>query len=358
MRPLEVSVFGPGKGEAIAVHLGANEWVTVDSCVDQADGSHPVLKYFESEGVNVASDLKVVLATHAHDDHVAGIAALYRAAAEATLLTSYAMTSEEFFAVARTDLAVDRQLRMSVYREYRQAFDDAKTRKRANSSLRPLGIVGEQRVIWPRPGIENRSGAHVVALSPSDEAFHRSIAKFAEVAAAEGQRKKLPSIDPNELAIAVWIEVAGTSVLLGADLTRGPRGCGWHAVLATHQPDGKATLIKIPHHGSRHSHHDGVWSELLDERPVSVIAPFRHGRVSLPTNSDVVRIKNASASVHVTATTKSPTPSALSKTTAAKLQHVAKAVRPLDGRCGHVRAQWNKVANSWEVGLTPPAKTL
>ena len=33
---LEVSLFGPGVGECVIVHLGAGEWMVVDSCLDPA----------------------------------------------------------------------------------------------------------------------------------------------------------------------------------------------------------------------------------------------------------------------------------------------------------------------------------
>ena len=35
----EVSIFGPGKGESIVVHIGNGRWIVVDSCRDQITGS-------------------------------------------------------------------------------------------------------------------------------------------------------------------------------------------------------------------------------------------------------------------------------------------------------------------------------
>lgn len=31
---LEVSVFGPGVGESVVVHLGHGDWMVVDSCLN------------------------------------------------------------------------------------------------------------------------------------------------------------------------------------------------------------------------------------------------------------------------------------------------------------------------------------
>ncbi|PXF57856.1 MAG: hypothetical protein C4B58_08625 [Deltaproteobacteria bacterium] len=31
---LEISLFGPGRGECVVAHLGNNDWLVVDSCLD------------------------------------------------------------------------------------------------------------------------------------------------------------------------------------------------------------------------------------------------------------------------------------------------------------------------------------
>ena len=55
----EVSIFGPGKGEAVAVHLGGGDWLTVDSCIEQETKVHPVLRYFEGIGVDPSSQVNL-----------------------------------------------------------------------------------------------------------------------------------------------------------------------------------------------------------------------------------------------------------------------------------------------------------
>lgn len=69
---IEVSLFGPGFGECILVHVGAGRWLIVDSCVDRAKHRPVALAYFDEIGVSPSS-VEIVLATHWHDDHVAAI---------------------------------------------------------------------------------------------------------------------------------------------------------------------------------------------------------------------------------------------------------------------------------------------
>jgi glyoxylase-like metal-dependent hydrolase (beta-lactamase superfamily II) len=68
----EVSVFGPGFGECVVVHIGRGEWVVVDSCLDAESGRPVALEYLKQLGVDVATQVSLVIATHWHDDHIWG----------------------------------------------------------------------------------------------------------------------------------------------------------------------------------------------------------------------------------------------------------------------------------------------
>ncbi|MYC69907.1 MAG: hypothetical protein F4X17_04275 [Gemmatimonadetes bacterium] len=56
----EFTVFGPGYGESIVLHVGNGAWVIIDSCVD-ADGRPHALRYLESIGIDPGGR---VLPTH------------------------------------------------------------------------------------------------------------------------------------------------------------------------------------------------------------------------------------------------------------------------------------------------------
>ena len=51
---LEISIFGPGYGEAIALHLGFGKWVLVDSCLEPKSGKPAQLQYLESLGIDAS----------------------------------------------------------------------------------------------------------------------------------------------------------------------------------------------------------------------------------------------------------------------------------------------------------------
>jgi glyoxylase-like metal-dependent hydrolase (beta-lactamase superfamily II) len=68
----EVSVFGPGHGECIVLHVGKGDWVVVDSHRDSETNEPVALRYLQTLGVNSAERVKMVVATHWHDDHMDG----------------------------------------------------------------------------------------------------------------------------------------------------------------------------------------------------------------------------------------------------------------------------------------------
>src|SRR6187399_53781 len=66
---IEVSIFGPGFGECIIVHIGGGRWIVIDSCVDRSRGIPACLGYFQDIGVDPLT-VELILVTHWHDDHV------------------------------------------------------------------------------------------------------------------------------------------------------------------------------------------------------------------------------------------------------------------------------------------------
>ncbi|MBN1875905.1 MAG: hypothetical protein JXA33_16905 [Anaerolineae bacterium] len=50
---LEISVFGPGYGESILVHVGAGNWILVDSCLDPVSKQPAALTYLDTLNVNI-----------------------------------------------------------------------------------------------------------------------------------------------------------------------------------------------------------------------------------------------------------------------------------------------------------------
>src|SRR3712207_143103 len=94
-REVEISLFGRGVGECLALHVGEGEWCIVDSF---PGSSHPsiALDYLTDIGVPVSS-VSLILATHWHDDHIQGLADTVAACTNAMFACSAALDVDEFF---------------------------------------------------------------------------------------------------------------------------------------------------------------------------------------------------------------------------------------------------------------------
>ena len=89
----EVSVFGPGIGECVVLHIGENRWLIADSCLE--DGDPVALRYLKQIGVD-PEQIEHVVVTHWHSDHIRGIAKIYERAPNADLHCSSALNATEF----------------------------------------------------------------------------------------------------------------------------------------------------------------------------------------------------------------------------------------------------------------------
>src|SRR6266516_2780396 len=92
----EISIFGPGRGECLVLHLGCGDWIVVDSCIDSRTGRPVAIPYLESLGVDIRTAVKSVVVTHWHDDHMRGAAEIVRHAESAGFVCSQALSEREF----------------------------------------------------------------------------------------------------------------------------------------------------------------------------------------------------------------------------------------------------------------------
>lgn len=285
---IEISLFGPGYGESVVVHLGSGEWMIVDSCLD-AEGEPAALAYLRALRVDPSSAVKLVVATHWHDDHIGGLAEVVRVCDSARVAYSSAMHADDFYALV--GLASKDPSKRSGVREFAEIVDELEQRKE-NGSLNYIPIpASENKGLWRRSG--NPPG-FVAALSPSDAAFHHAQQMIAAALVQSAPVAiSVPDAEPNHASVALWVGVGDQRMLLGADLeeTTDPL-TGWTAVLNNAHLDGKpARVFKVPHHGSLNAHQPRVWGEALTARPFTVLAPWRLGGNRLPKPADRARIK-------------------------------------------------------------------
>ena len=339
------------------MHVGTGQWIIVDSCIDQHTKQIPVLDYLSRLGVETSRDVVLVVGTHAHDDHIAGLSRILEKCESATFVCSSAITSEEFMATIEADADIERLFRKAIRSEYRKIFGIIENRN-VVGSIPPAIRALEMRELWARGGSDQIPPASAIALSPSDHAVTRALGALASGLAKTADRRLIKLVDPNEFAVAMWVTVGEVALLLGADLTAGPAGCGWNAVVSRFAPAKRASAFKIPHHGSPNAHHDEVWSQLVTEDVIALLAPFRMGHRPLPADDDVQRIKMTSSAVYCSANPKAPALSKDVKRTRAALSSLGATNVRFEGRTWQVRARRALDTSEWRVECFAPAMQL
>jgi hypothetical protein len=359
---IEVSLFGPGYGEAVVVHLGRNDWLIVDSCLNESRRWPAPLDYLSTIGVDPASAVRVIVATHWHDDHVRGIAEVLRVCRDARFVCSMALRCEEFKVLAGLS-GRDEDL-VSGVREMFEVQEELRGRAAVTgrASASPTWALSS-RVVWSRTG--NPSGtapAVITSFAPSDHSVTRAIQAFSSlIPQPESMKRRVVGPSPNHASVVLWVEVAGTAVLLGADLenTTDP-GTGWAAVLADHTlPNGKATAFKIPHHGSANADSPQVWIDRLVENPHAILSPWESGRHYLPMPEDRRRICGRTPNAFITrlppsAATKVRRSSTVEKT----IRQATLSIREVRHAVGQIRLRKRAGENGWRVATFGTAVPL
>jgi hypothetical protein len=331
------------------VHVGG-EWTLVDSCINPETGEPATLGYLDSIGVSVAESVCLVLVTHWDDDHIGGIHKVVEQCGRASVACSLALNREDVMQFV---------------------IEQGNAPSAVGSGLDELRTVltqcrGTGRLIWAKARLPLHPKASggvpvVTALSPSDDDVSRSIESLIERATGDPiavrTRYRAPAT-PNGASVAASIVANGTGLLLGADLEDSPNALsGWSAVLADARPAMSASVVKVPHHGSKGAHHDEMWAEIVADDAVAIVTPWVVGGGYLPTEEDLDRLRLVAGRVYLTAM---PTFKRARKNPGVdKLIAKVAGVRVDELRgWGHVRARRSPDELSWRIDLDGDARLV
>jgi hypothetical protein len=324
---LEVSIFGPGYGECIVVHYGAGKWLIIDSCIDPGNKRPVALSYLERLGVDASAAVTLVAATHWHDDHIRGLAAIVNTCTNAQFCCSGALRSADFFRLGQ--LYSTAPIGMpSGPSEFNKIFGTIVARK-GQSQYKPIKFSMDGHILLRER--QNISGEFVEvvlqSLSPSDEMLTRAAKELAESWAfvTSGTVSRMIPNHPNHVSVAMMLEIGSRSILLGSDLEEtGDPLTGWAAVCdSPTRNEQKASVFKVAHHGSISGFNALVWSKMLEHSPLSLITPFRRGWHKMPTIADQAQILALTKEAYLTA---DPQKSRSPKKRAPKIEALMRAV--------------------------------
>ena len=235
----------------------------------------------------------LVVATHWHDDHIRGMAKTVDVCTNADFCCSSVLRTEEFLSAAHALESRHVATFGSGLREIHSVF----------SGLRDAGATPTWAIVNRRILATDR--CQVWSLAPTDDAFVDFLRQLADLLPKVGQAEtRIRSLSPNDVAVVLWIAIGDVSVLLGSDLERR----GWSTVVqdAT-RPAGRASVFKVPHHGSESAHEPEVWAQMLIQEPVAILSPWKRGGRVVPNQGDRQRILDKTANAYSSASSVSST---------------------------------------------------
>lgn len=353
---LEVTLIGPGYGECCVVHLGSNHWITIDSCIDSHSRQPAALSYLDSIGVDASEAVRLIVATHWHDDHIRGIGKVLGCCSNSRFCCSAALTRKEFIATVCQYGGKNPIAGGPGVREISEVLHILEKRGHQTS---PIRAVMNRRILhYDAKTLAHGQECSIWVLSPSDKQVEQFFYELTAMMPGLKQAKRRAIAQtPNHSAVAVCIKIGDVSILLGSDLeeTRNPE-TGWSVIVrSAERPRGRATIFKVPHHGSENGHNQDVWNEMLAANPYAVLTPFGSGRKMLPSIEDAGRITGLTDSAYSTATVRQAKTNkrrdpAVEKT----IKTTVGTLRQAEPATGVIRLRGNAGAensSSWQVEL-------
>jgi hypothetical protein len=358
-----VSLFGPGYGEAIAIHVGNGRWLLIDSCTCPGSSTPLHLDYLNSIGVDPAASVALVVVSHWHDDHVRGVFSVVRECRSARVVLSSALRSKEFFAIA--NLYADQIPEGSGVDELARVLRHLLRESRGGPRGFRLQFATVDRTLLNEklgsPGSAFR--ASVFSLSPSDAAIYRSKEAFTSLLpAGNDERRRIAPVTPNDTCVVILVEVCSDVLLFGSDLqSTHDSATGWSAVLACSIINGRrAQVFKLPHHGGESAHDARVWADLLVKSPWAILTPFQRGAASLPSDGDVSRILGLTANAFTTGLPSRRRWRPQERVVAEMVGEATKSINDIPVTAGHIRLRKSVSGTdlAWTVELFGGARQL
>lgn len=361
---LEISLFGPGIGESIVAHIGGNEWIIVDSCIEPKSKEPISLSYLKSLGVNPSESVKLVVISHWHSDHIRGASQIARECKSATICFSEALLKEEFLSLVdmysgiNTPKSLDKENCGTTEISSIIKTIIARCEQNTEGGQIPYHLTSADKRIYQNQVIN----VEVWALSPSSQTIINSlleIAKLIPSPSGENNRKVIPRPTKNLNATVLLIKCGGSAnFLLGSDLEEtNDNLTGWSVIVnSTTRPSEKAHVFKIPHHGSVNAHSHSVWQSMVQSEAIGILTSKLGGQSAIPRRSDIERLKRYTSELYCTLEPtgkKQKRASIVEKT----IKSVIKRRTPLNGEIGQIQLRMKR-DSAVTVCLKDPAKKL
>lgn len=344
---------GGGYGESIVVHLGNNDWMVVDSCIDPFTKKSLPLQYLEENNIDIETQVKLIVCTHWHDDHIRGISQILAIAKNAKFSMALANDKSKFIRFVELDVRkIDNGSIASSTCELSACLDIL------GKSKQVLKFAEADKVLLKKK--ENSINYEVIALSPSDTVIQEFMYEISTLVTEYGKtNRKIVYQKPNDKCVVLFIKINKQRILLGSDLeVSSDRRKGWLNIISENQTvDKKSNVFKIPHHGSETGYNEMIWEKLIKNNAISKLTPWNKGS-KLPKIEILKKIKKHTSNIYITSDiTLNQKPKKRDKSISKAIRDFKPTLREVKYVHGIIKCTCNIQTDSeWEISLFGSAK--
>lgn len=354
---IEVTLIGTGGGygESVVLHIGNNCWVIVDSCIDPSSKISLPLEYLKSIGVDVSKDVKLIICTHWHDDHILGISQLLAESLLSQFCMARPLDKKKFLRLVGLD------------------YHKAKYESSASSTIELNSCIKimqdrklefknaiQDRILYNSN--QNNINSQIIALSPSDFVVNEYDKEISELITEYGySNRKIVCQTPNDKSIALLIKINDQRIILGSDLEVGvDNRKGWLCILNESQSiDSKSSLFKIPHHGSISGYHERIWDELVTDNVVANLTPWNRN-TQLPKKEMLIKYKKHTDELYITSNSYSNKAKERERSIAKAINRFNDTLREIKYKLGIIRCRIavEQKNGPWQIKLIGAAHKI
>src|SRR5215831_9622012 len=304
---LEVSVFGPGVGESILVHAGRGQWICVDSAKYQ---DRPwALYYLRQMDLDPAKNIRLIVASHWHSDHVDRLSDVVSECRNATFACSRALRTDEFKRIIARYLLEDTDKIKAPLKEMQSIFNAWHARRSLDRNCPAPRLAAARNLLddfeWRRRRFlfwQRRYRVEIWSLSPSPADELEAMSEFAKLFVPVDQvASGIAPIKHNKASVVILIKAGRDVILLGSDLENyESQQSGWNAIVGyTLSRNNKSGMFKVPHHGSQGAYSQDVCDVLVTDEAIAVVTPYTPS--GLPRTNEIARLASQGRAIYATA---------------------------------------------------------
>lgn len=343
----EITLIGTGGyGESSVVHLGNQQWIVFDSCINPTSKKTLPLEYLEEIGVDVKNNVKLIICSHWHDDHIRGLSQIVRKCESADLSFSKITDRTKFLQLIQRDY---QKLKFSATNS--STYEFGKCLEIINQRGAKFITAYMDRTLLTVNADSFLS--QVFSLSPSDQVISDFDTEISDLITEFGaSNRKIIINSPNAKSVSLFLKLGSHRAILGSDLeVSSDSRKGWLNIIEESQViDNKSTLFKIPHHGSENGYHDRIWNELLDKNPVAKITPYNL-KTKLPSEKMLSKYLSLSDKLYITSDLNSNKPKKRSKSIEKMVNKFNPSIVEVKYKKGFIRCRINLIdkQSNWFV---------